>query len=184
MKKKPVLTLDPDLAMPDYEGFAFLLFHTEAPSYVFVDDLNRLYGFALTRTEDMQLHEACWPMFTYYDPKLRLHHYLVERPAGSGSAAWPGGHKLLIVRGDAATNVVESIHEEFSAAPPPVDPTDLLAQEHNRLLENFHESFTLTTHIDPTADTSTLSRKAQREQAELFALLNDILDYFDIHRVG
>lgn len=184
MKKKTTLTLDLDDEMPDFEGYAFLLFSSTTPSYVFVDDLNRLYGLHLTRTADMELQQQLWPLFCYCDTLARTHYYLVERPASSTSAAWQAGHKMLILRGEDADAKADAIHCEFGSAVPPADPADLLAAEHYTLLENFLSAFTLTQRIDPLAvPDTTLSRKAQKEQADLNTLLTDIVDYIDVKRL-
>lgn len=184
MKKKTTLTLDLDDEMPDFEGYAFLLFSSTTPSYVFVDDLNRLYGLNLTRAADMEMQQQQWPLFCYYDSLARTHYYLVERPAASTSTAWPSGHKILIVRGEGADTTANNIHNEFRYARRPDDPTDLLAAEHYALLENFLSAFTITQRIDPMAETSPqMSRKAQKEQTELMALLADIVDYIDMNRL-
>ena len=184
MKKKTTLTLDPDDSMPDFEGCAFLLFGSTTPSYVFVDDLNRLYDLGLKRADDMTIHDARWPLFTHYDALTRLHYYLIERPAGSTSSSWPSGDKMLIVRGEGADRAADNIHNEFRNARRPDDPTDLLATEHYTLLEGFLAAFTVTNRIDPTAEIDNLmSRKAQKEQSELTALLTDIVDYIDMERL-
>ena len=184
MKKKTTLTLDLDDAMPDFDGYAFLLFGSSSPSYVFVDDLNRLYGLGLTRVSDIMMNDVQWPLFTYYDALTHLHYYLVERPAGSTSTAWPSGDKMLIVRGEGADSRADGIHNEFRNAPQPDDPTDLLAAEHYDMLESFLAAFTVTRRIDPTAEADpTMSRKTQKEPADLAATLADIVDYIDMKRL-
>lgn len=184
MKKKTTLTLDLDDSMPDFDDYAFLLFGSTTPSYVFVDDLNRLYGLQLNRAADMELQQSLWPMFTYRDTLTRLNYYLIERPAASTSAAWPTGHKMLVLRGEVAEETADAIHNEFSTARPPADPTDLLAAEHYAQFESFLAAFTITRRIDPTAEaTADISRKAQKEQADLTSLLTDIVDYIDMNRI-
>ncbi len=182
MKKKTTLTLDLDDTMPDFEDYAFLLFSSTTPSFVFVDDLNRLYGLGLTRVADMQLQQQQWPLFCYHDPVARLHYYLAERPASSTSAAWQSGYKMLIMHGEDADAKADAIHNEFGSATPPDNPNDLLAAEHYAMLENFLAAFTLTHRIFPTEEPdTTLSRKTQKEQADLTALLTDIVDYIDVN---
>ena len=183
-KKKTTFTLEPDDIMSGFEGYTFLLFSSTLPSYAFVDDLNHLYNLRLTRVDDIPLNEIKWPLFIYHDTHLRLTYYLVERPSGSPSTAWPSNHKMLIVAGEKAKDTIDMIHSEFCGATEPADPTDLLAAEHYELLSGFLSSFTLTRRIDPMAPIDEqLSRKAQKEQSELDALLTDIVEYIDVHQL-
>ena len=72
MKKKNIYERDWDDSEPLATDVAFLLFHSVAPNYAFVDDLNKLYGLALRRTDDIARGERSWPLFIYHDPLLHL----------------------------------------------------------------------------------------------------------------
>ncbi len=183
MRKKTVYELEWDEDDEQLNDVAFLLFHSVAPSYAFVDDLNKLYGLGLSRIGDMPLYEALWPMFSQHDALHRIDYYIVERPTSCDDATtlWTPGHKMLIVKGEGAQQCVEAIHEEFCSARPADDPTDLLATEHAERLAAMLASFTTTTIVAPEALLSpTLSKKAQREQGALRRMLDDILDYLDM----
>ena len=186
MKKKNILELDWDDGESLYDDVSFLLFHSVAPSYAFVDDLNKLYHLNLCRTHDMTLDGKEWPLFTDCDNMMKLDYYLVEKPiaADDGSSFWTGGHKLLIVKGDRAKALVDRIHDEFSSPADSYDETDLLAREHAELLESLRGGFTTTTRITPSLPPSvTLSRKAQRDYNALCHMLEQILDYIDMEKI-
>ena len=186
MKKKHIYELDWDDSEPLATDVAFLLFHSVAPNYAFVDDLNKLYGLALRRTDDIALGERSWPLFIYHDPLLHLDYHLIERPPLSGSTApmWTEGHKLLIVKGERAVTTVATIHDEFCTATPSADPSDLLAIQHTDLLESLRSSFTTTTLIDPSATLpASTSKKTQRDYTSLCNLLEEILDCLDMENI-
>ena len=69
-KKKNIITLE----VEDDEvldNVAYLLFRSPQPGYLFVDSLNKLYGYALHRIDDMELDGVAWgildPRDTYQD---------------------------------------------------------------------------------------------------------------------
>jgi hypothetical protein len=186
MKKKETkntLSLDPDLFDDQQEDLAMLLFHSVAPSYAFVDDLNHLYNIRLSRIDDLQLNDAHWPLFIHHDSLHQLHYYLVERPVSTNSAApfWTIGHKMLIILGQMAADTAQAIHREFSNASTPDDPDDIIAANHVALLDEMRSNFTTTTLLSPsTPPPSTLRGKALRDYNELFDLIDAILDTLDI----
>lgn len=185
MKKKETKNtycLDDDFTDESWDGIALLIFHSVAPNYAFVDDLNHLYDLDLHRIDDLQLEtDSTWPLFTHYDSLHQLHYYLVERPANGGAAAqlWTAGHKMLIVLGQQAAETVENIHREFCEASAPDDPSDIIASRHSALLDELRSNFTTTTIVDPSS-TPPLKGKALREYNDLLDLTNSILDTLDI----
>ena len=183
MKKKTIFELDCDDSECQYDNVAFLLFHSVAPSYAFVDDINKLYGLNLSRIEDMNLYGQQWPLFSDRDKMMKLDYYLVEKPlqANICEALWTSGHKLLIVKGDRSAAIVNTIHNEFCSINDEHDPADILAEEHALLLNNMRSSFTTTTCIDPSQPLPpSLSKKSQRDYNVLCNILEEVLDYIDI----
>ena len=182
---KQVFTLDIDEDDSPFDDLALLLFHTAAPNYSFVDDLNRLYGLSLARTEDMELDGTPWPVYLYHDTMRQLHYYLIERPLSSGNTAhyWGAGHKMLLLQGDDATPTADRIYSDFNDLPTPPDPADIHAIERHSILEAFHSSFTPVSILDPTAPLPpSASRKAKKEHDEMERLFTSILDHFDLSR--
>lgn len=146
-KKKNIITLevDDDGMMEDV---AHLLFRTPQPGYLFADNMNRLYGYALHRIDDMELDGAAWPLYTYSDKIDHLRYYLIEKPRTATTyPAWSAGDKLLIIKGDAAQQMADYIYEDFTD-PLPVDSGDLLAEEHERLRNEMLSDFTVVSMID------------------------------------
>ena len=182
--KKQVLRLDLDDSASDFDGYAFMLFHTLEPGYAFVDDLNRLYGYALTRIEDLQLHETLWPLYTYDNTLERMRLFLVEKPAAERMMPrWGAGQKLLIARGDDARECLERVYNDFLSSPATPQPGNLAAQRRFDILSQFQQNFTTVTLLDPDAPPPQ-APKAVRERNETRQLLLAILDYLDIHRLG
>ena len=186
MKKKETkntLSLDPEFYDDQREDIAMLLFHSVAPSYAFVDDLNHLYNMRLSRIDDLQLNDAAWPLFIHHDPLRQLYFYLIERPASANTNApfWTIGHKMLIIIGQLAASTAETIHREFCNASTPDDPDDIIAASHAALLDEMRSNFTTTPLLNPSAPPpSTLRGKALRDYNDLFDLTDVILDTLDI----
>jgi hypothetical protein len=167
--------------MPDFDDYAFLLFGSTTPSYVFVDDLNRLYGLQLNRAADMELQQSLWPMFTYRDTLTRLNYYLIERPTSSAATAshWAPGHKMMILKGERATDIAKFICEDFSTPPPLPDHNNPTVTEHPEILSSYQQSFTPVNLYDTNAPAPS-SKKVLKERTELENLFTAILDILDL----
>lgn len=181
--KKNTITLDIDLESDSHDGSALLLFHSIAPNYAFVDDLNHLYNLRLSRIDDLLLDDTPYPHFTYYDSLHQLQYNLLERPLTANAIAplWSPGHKMLIITGQLAVQTATNIHNEFNNAPsvPPED--DFIAARHLAILDQLRSNFTTTTLLDPlAAPPSTLRGKALRDYNDLFTMADTILDTLDI----
>ena len=139
------LEVDDDDVMEDV---AQLLFRSSQPGYLFADNLNRLYGFALHRIDDMDLEGAAWPMYSYRDRMDNLKYYLIEKSRTAKACnGWSAGDKLLIIKGDGAREMAEYICEDFTD-PMPAESGDLLAEEHARLRDEMLADFTVVSLID------------------------------------
>lgn len=154
--------LEPDELDSGFEGWAFLLFRSPAPAYLFADILNRLYDYRLSRIDDMQIENSAWPFFVHDDPVKHLYFYLTEQPSTAIVTPWSAGDKLLVIKGDAAPKVASSIHSDFSSTPH-YDEGDLLAKEHARLLDTLQQEFTVAILLD--FDTPATTKKAAKEWA-------------------
>ena len=182
------LTLDLEPEDDPFQDLAIILFHTSAPNYTFVDDLNHLYHFRLARKEDMELYSCNHPLFSYHDPLRHLTYHLIERPAHPLPAnaplatLWSPTHKLLLIQGEDAQRQADLIVGEFSVLPPTPPADDIAATTRHQILSNFHATFTPVSTLHPGAELSpTASRKARREHADLQQLVTSILQYFDLH---
>ena len=145
------LEVDDDDVMEDV---AQLLFRSPQPGYLFADNLNRLYGFALHRIDDMDLEGAAWPMYSYRDRMDNLKYYLIEKSrTAKACTTWSAGDKLLIIKGDGAREMAEYIYEDFTD-PMPAESGDLLAEEHARLRDEMLADFTVVSLIDEQPFTS------------------------------
>jgi hypothetical protein len=180
MAKRKTLTIEGSR----FEGMAFLFFHTVAPNYSFVDDLNHLYSLELARMEDMLLDDGQWPVYYYRDTMRRMTYYLIERPAiALGNATyWGGGQKMLLIQGDGATIEAERIGNDFGTESHKAEEDDIAAQEHNAMIEAMLRDFVMVTLFDPEKAPEGLARKALKERNELQALLERIIDYLDLQR--
>jgi len=144
----------------DFEGWAFLHFHSKLPAYAFADSLNRLYDYRLARVDDVPLCDAEWPLYRYELPQNQYLVFLVERPAMAVDAAWDAGDKLLIVKGETAELMARRIYADFTDSVE-VDEGDLLAREHADILAKLLSDFTVVNMLDFEAQPST--RKAAKE---------------------
>lgn len=178
--RKNVIVLDASDFQPDYEDWAFLIVHTDMPSYLFADDLNHLYQLGLTRGDDLEAAGKRYPMFTFRDTARMLTYHLLEQPADTAGGLWARGQKLLMVRGKEAQSAVDAIHTDFSSSPRPAEPTDLLAASHNSLLETYQAVFTLTTPFSPGSAAPNISRRTRQMLADLTPEIDDILDSIDL----
>lgn len=183
MSKKPqTFTLDPEDDMPDYDDMAFLFFHTATPGYAFADDLNRLYRMALSRQADLKMHGCQWPFYRYSDPVSKLTYLMVERPAGGGGTAmhWKEGHKLLVIQGEDAQLRAQQIRSDFETAPQRAPIPSLADEERARILELYQqELMPVSLFALGEETTTTLSRKAARERAEMELMVRDVVDTLD-----
>lgn len=181
-------TLDNEPEEISFDNLAVVLFHSQAPNYTFVDDLNHLYGLTLSREDDMPLDTLSYPHYSYRDPMRQLSYHLLERPLhhsathhASTLSLWQPLHKLLLIQGDNAHAMADMIAGEFSTLPaaPPTD--DLAATARYRLLQAFHADFTPVSLLDPAAPLPpNASAKARRERNDIKQLLSSILQYFDL----
>ena len=182
------LTLDLEPDDDPFVDLALILFHTTAPNYTFVDDLNHLYRLRLARREDFTLDSDAYPLFSYYDTLRQLSYHLIERPAQLSSSRtplatlWSPLQKLLFIQGEGASEVSDSILGDFTVLPPTPPTDDLAATARHNILAAFHTAFTPVTVLDPSAPLPPdASRKAQRQHSELQQLVTSILQYFDLH---
>lgn len=164
---------------PDFEGWAFLHFHTLSPGYAFADCLNRLYDFRLARIDDMELEGGTWPLYRYADALEQQLVFLAERPA-QADLPWDAGDKLLIVKGETAESTVRAICSDFTEEVT-VDEGDLLARDHADLLATLLEGFTVANRLD--FETTPLSRKAQKERAAVMQLCDAMLAHIEQHHL-
>ena len=167
-------TFDLEPEEDPFHGLALILFHTSAPNYTFVDDLNHLYRLRLARREDMELDSDHYPLYSYRDPMRHLTYHLIERPAQLSAShsplttLWSPLQKLLFIQGEYAT-----------------EADDLAAATRHNILAAFHTAFTPVTALDPSAPLPPdASRKAQRQHTEMKQLVTSILQYFDLHYEG
>jgi len=145
----------------DFEGWAFLHFHTLLPGYALASILNRLYDYSLVRLDDMELDDIDWPFYRYEDSLGKQMVFLVERPAAAVEAPWDGGDKLLVFKSENAEAEARRIVDDFTGSPV-IDEGDLLAREHADLLDNLLANFTVVNLLD--FSTPPVSRKAQKER--------------------
>lgn len=196
------LTLDLEPEDDPFSDLTLILFHTTAPNYTFVDDLNHLYRLGLSRQNDFLLpqsdlkstptspseHQA-YPLFSYRDPLRHITYHLIERPQQPASThaplatLWSPLQKLLFIQGEGSEQVAEHIMSEFTLLPPTPPADDLAAIARHNILEAFHSAFTPVTLLDPSASLPPdASRKAQRQHTELQQLVTFILQYFELHQ--
>lgn len=184
--KKHTLTLDWDDQNPLLDDIAILLFQTDTPGYLLVDDLNHLYHLAIARSGDLPLLESSWPFYTYYNNLSLLHYYIVEPPLQESSPSTPSplhpSVKILILRGEDASSVADSILCDFSTPPSPADPFNPSQQQRNDILLSYQQLLTTVSLYDPQPPTG-LSRKAAKERQELDTLLTSLLDYLDLNHL-
>ena len=181
-------TLDIEPEETPFDNLAVVLFHTQAPSYTFVDDLNHLYSLSLCREDDMPLHSLPYPHYSYRDPLRQLSYHLLERPPLPQASTpyplaslWQPLHKLLLIQGDSAQTTADTIAREFSSLPPAPQPDDLAASARYRLLLSFHTDFTPVSLLLPDAPLPpNASPKARRQRNDIKQLLSSILQYFDL----
>ena len=179
--KKQTFKLDIEFDSDPFEDLAFLFFHSTDPNYAFADDLNHLYGLALTRVDDMPLLDAAWPVYTYRNTLRQLNYYLIERPVVSGNTAlhWGHLHKLLLLQGQDAEETARAIYRDFTTLPD-ADP-QTQNSERNDIITNFQQSFASVTLYDTQLpDGAQPQRKTLRERAELENLFTAIIDHFDL----
>ena len=140
----------------DFEGWAFLHFHTAAPGYAFVDSLNRLYDLALERLDDMVLDGVAWPLYRFLDSQRHCLYLLVERPMAA-SGPWEPGDKVLVVGCENADATVQRLYADMLA--------DLLAD------------FTVANVLDFSAPAPT--RKAAKERQLVQRYCDALLAYVE-----
>lgn len=183
MKKKNIFTLDIDDDEP-LDDVAQLLFRTSQPGYLFADTLNRLYGYALRRIDDMPLDGAQWPFYTYADGVSHLRYYLVEKPATEQLRdAWGEHNKMLVIKGECASDEAERLYEDLTD-PLPADEGDLLATEHAALRDDLLADFLL---VDRYNQENALPPKASRRSIQIHTNLNQhstaIMMHIDTERL-
>lgn len=165
-----------DIADSAYEGWAFLQFHTTMPNYVFVDGLNSLYDYRLERVDDMNIDDVAWPLYRFDDSNSHLVYFLVGRPAAATDAPWDDGDMVLVVKGENAAEMVETIYDDFNSRHQ-CDGADLLALQHEEQLNQMLSSFTLALQLDP--DAAMAQRSSQRKRGGIVYYCDRILDHIE-----
>jgi hypothetical protein len=161
------IVLDLDEVESEFSDLALLIFRTNVAGYIFTDSINRLYRLAFHRVDDLEIDGLCCPLYTYLSEEEHLKYFLIEHPLSSTlKEAWRPGDKILIVRGSDALKKVESIHSEFTGKRQP-QPDDLVAVEHNNLLEELLEQFTVTSIINLEAPYEDIPPKAAKERRQM-----------------
>ena len=179
--KKQVFKLDIEDMDEGSELQAYLFFHTALPGYLFVDDLNHLYGLSLQRLDDLSLQGQQWPLYTYHDSLRQLDYYLIERPAGSATTAthWAPGHKMMILKGEKAVDTAEQLCNDFCTPPPQPDTCNPDAIERYEILTSYQQTLTPVTQYNINAPAPT-SKKILKERSEMENLFTTILDILDL----
>lgn len=174
--KKHTLTLDIELddESPLLDDIAILFFHTDTPNYLFADDLNHLYRLALTRVDDIPLSDDDWPLYTYHDQMRLFNYYLVERPLTAT--------KILIIRGEDASDESDKILHDFSTTPADADPLRPDMLQRNDLLNAYQQALTTVTTYNSQSP-SPLSHKEAKERQEIENLLTNLIDYLDLNHL-
>lgn len=168
--------LDLDDELYDFDGWAFVHFHTTAPGFAFADGLNRLYNYRLARIDDMVLDDVQWPFYRHEDGVRHLRFFLIERPVGATAAPWDPTDKLLIIKGENAAQEASLIYSDFTAAAK-YDDGDLLAREHAELMDTLLSNFTMANLLDFT--TTPASRKATKERSLVMQHCDALLAYIE-----
>lgn len=168
--------IDPEELEFDFDGWAFVHFHTATPGHTFADSLNRLYNYRLARVGDMPIEGTPWPLYRHEDNLHNLIYFLVERPAAAGDMPWEGGDKVLIVRGETARSMAEHICADFADSTA-IDEADLLAREHADIMADLLAGFTVASRLD--FDSPLPSRKAEKERAQAMQLCDLILTHIE-----
>lgn len=159
----------------DFEGWAFLHFHTAAPGYAFVDSLNRLYDLALERLDDMVLDGVAWPLYRFLDSQRHCLYLLVERPMAA-SGPWEPGDKVLVVGCENADATVQRLYADM-VGNATVDEADLVAREHADMLADLLADFTVANVLDFSAPAPT--RKAAKERQLVQRYCDALLAYVE-----
>lgn len=159
----------------DFEGWAFLHFHTLMPGYALASSLNRLYDYGLVRVDDMSLDGADWPLYRYEDALGKQLFFLIERPSTAVGAPWEVGDKLFVVKGENAESEARRIVSDFTDSTA-VAEGDLLAREHADLLDNLLADFTVVNMLDFSAP---ISRRAGKDRALVQRHCDTILAYIE-----
>lgn len=183
--KKQVLKLDIEDMNDDGEELAYLFFHTAVPGYAFVDDLNHLYSLSLTRQDDLMMDNRNWPLYTYRDTLRKMDYYLIERPTGNAAVAthWAPGHKMMILKGEKASDIAEYICNDFVSPLPQPDDYNPAATARYDILSSYQQAFTPVNKYDMSTPSST-SKKILKERTELETLFTAILDLLDLSSIN
>lgn len=159
----------------DALDIAYLLFHAPQPGYIFADNLNRLYNFALHRIDDILDN---YPFYTHSNPITHKHYFLIEKPAlAQPSGSWHPSDKLLLIKGEGAPLEAQAIFDDFTTPKPPA-ADDLLELQHAELRDQMLEDFTVVNLLDFSAPTPTNPRAA-RDRAALELHCNQILNHIE-----
>ena len=172
MERPNTYVLDQDDLPPDFDGWAFLHFRTRRPSYLFADLLNRIYGYALSRLDDVEPGGARWPMYYHFDEVRHLAFFLIECPATASSDLLETGDKVLLVLGEMARAEVDKIYFEMVERHT-FDPADLLAVDHATLIDQLLSDFTVARVLD--FDQLPQKPAQQRRQRQLADLMDSLL---------
>lgn len=180
--KKQVFKLDPDDFEDEGEDLAYLFFHTTAPGYLFVDDINHLYRLSLARLDDLQIDGQNWPLYSYHDSLRQLDYFLIERPLNTSHPSaphWVPGHKMMIIKGERAANIADFICEDFSTPPSQPDACLPTGIERYDILTSYQQSLTPVTVYSFNTPVGT-SKKLLKERTEMENLFTTILDLLDL----
>lgn len=182
--KKQILRLDPDPLPGEDDNLAYLFFHTTVPGYALADDLNHLYGLALTRQNDLPVDGQQWPLYTYRDNLRQTDYYLIERPVGNPSNAthWAPGHKLLLLQGENANHTANHICNQFNTPLPSPDPSNPSEAKHIAILDSYQQTLATASIYNPNT-TAPLSKKTLKERTEMEAIFAQILDNLDLSSI-
>jgi hypothetical protein len=180
--KKHTLTLDLDDEPSPFEEWAFLLFHTTTPGYLFADSLNRLYDYRLERVDDIPYDGSFWPLYLHLAPVRRLRYFLVECPAASAQTLWEASDKLLIVKGSTADDEVQRINDDF-AANPQAPAVDLRAQQHRDIILELLEGFTVASILDLSNAPAPSRSRANAVTHSRTNAITHFIDHIESHQL-
>ena len=174
------LDLD-DFGSP-FDGWVFLLIHSSLPSFFLANSLDQLYDLPLTRIDDMEIaNSGSWTLFHHHDTVRHLKYFLAEAPLQNPSWQWED--KLLLIKGDSAENVADTIIADFASLAP-ADPQDLISIQHSQILDQLLQSFTVVSLLDlDMEDEERLPAKMRKQRLALQQSCSSIIDYIEQHRL-
>ncbi len=165
-----------------FDGWVFLLIHSPLPSYFLANSIDQLYDCPLARIDDMELPDGgTWTLFHYHDAVRHLKYFLAEAP--KQNTGWQWEDKLLIIKGDSASNIADTILADFTSSSAD-DPLDLIGIQRSQLIDQLLQSFTVVSLLDlDMDDTTSLPAKMRKQRLALQQSCNDIIDYIEQHQL-